>query len=259
MSFGRSKPFGHIALLGALGLLGFVSIASADTFDAPVKRKVVDMGLSSGNLPGQHFRVQLYCWFYPNFMVKEEDDPQEKGARWLAIIPFEQGAEPACTRVQISSEMRIKWSGYFEGVKGNLVFFGAADGTDGGLPFVIYDSRTGKKIFEDSAYDSTIWNYKAGDSPFNHIRVSGGPDRDFTMTYLRVVEADCDLHTEKAACWERVRKKLALKSDQMPVCTDYEGISSFWTSAVAYPVEVSLFPRPTRKTVAGPVKCWPVD
>jgi hypothetical protein len=258
MSLGCLKLFGHLAvLLGALALLGFISVASADTFDAPVKRKVVDMGRSPGNLPGQHFRVKLYCWSYPNFMVKQEDDPQEKGARWLAILPIQQRAAQACTRVQTAGEMRIKWWGYFAGVKGSLVFFDAADGTDRGLPFAIYDSRTGKKIFEDSAYDSTMWNYKVGDSPLNHLRVSGAPD--FSMTYLRVVKADCDLHLKGAACWEEVRKKLAIKSDRRPVCDGYEGIPSRWVSAVAYPVEVSLFPQPATKTVAGPVKCWPVD
>jgi hypothetical protein len=45
----------------------------------------------------------------------------------------------------------------------------------------------------------------------------------------------------------------------MPVCSGYEKIADRWVSAVAYPVEKLLFPQPSRKTVAGPVKCWPVD
>jgi hypothetical protein len=52
-----------------------------------------------------------------------------------------------------------------------------------------------------------------------------------------------------------------LKSDDMPVCTGYEHIAELIgtddvESVIAYPVEVSLFPRPTMKVVAGPAKCW---
>jgi len=91
------------------------------------------------------------------------------------------------------------------------------------------------------------------------LRFSGRQDSDLTMTYLRVVEADCDLHFEKTACWEKVRKKLDLKDAPMPVCTSYESVSDRAVSAVAYPVEVSLFPQPVTKTIAGPVMCWPTD
>ena len=31
-----------------------------------------------------------------------------------------------------------------------------------------------------------------------------------------------------------------------------------WVSAVAYPVEVVLFPKPIRRNVEGPVGCWPL-
>jgi hypothetical protein len=39
-----------------------------------------------------------------------------------------------------------EWSGYFKGVRGNLVFFNAADGTNAGIPFVVNDSRTGRRF-----------------------------------------------------------------------------------------------------------------
>jgi hypothetical protein len=76
---------------------------------------------------------------------------------------------------------------------------------------------------------------------------------------LRVVEADGDMHAEKASCWEQVRKKLELKTTHIPVCCVYEGITTTSASAIAYPVEVLLFRKPTIKTIDGPVECWPVD
>ncbi|MGO9642539.1 MAG: hypothetical protein ACLP1Y_14685 [Candidatus Acidiferrales bacterium] len=248
-------------LLAVLSVPVFTPVARADSFDAPVKEKVVDFGLSEGAPPGG-FRVKLYCYFYPTVVIKDYDDEEEKGSRWLAIVTIGKGPAPACTRHHASGERVIypsEWPGYSMGVKGNLVFFTAADGTDGGIPFVVYDSRTGKRIFEDSAYNSSDWNEKVEYSPFNHLQVSSAQDGQISLTYLRPVEAGCDLNTEKAPCWEQIRKKLELKSEQMPVCSGYEGISDYWESAVVYPVEVLLFPQPTIKTIAGPVKCWPVD
>jgi hypothetical protein len=255
--FGNLNPIGVGALLLAFGVPAFTSVAAANSFDAPLKKKVVDYG------PSPYYQGQkLSCYFYPTFMVKEYDTGQ-KGAEWLAIVPVEKGGVvPACDRSHVSGESIIEkpdWGGYFKGAKGNLVFFNDADGIDGGLPFVVYDSRTGQRIFDDSAYDSSMWSKKVDDSPFNRLRVSSTQDGQFTLRYLRVVEADCDLHTEKTSCWEQVRKKLALKSAQMPVCSGYKGIPTRWASAVAYPVEVLLFPQPAIKTVVGPVKCWPVD
>jgi hypothetical protein len=146
-----------ILLLG-LSVTAFASTEFADSFDVPLKKKVVDFGLSENNPPGgQNFRVKLYCFFYPNFVVKEYDNEGQKGAQWVAIVPIQKGTAPACARTHASGERIFKWpewSGYFNGVKGNLVFLNDADGTDGGMPFTIYDFRTGNKLFEDSAYDS---------------------------------------------------------------------------------------------------------
>jgi hypothetical protein len=236
--------------------------SAVGSFDAPPKKKVVDFGPSSYYPnPQTAPHVKLSCFYFPAFMVKQYDEG-EKGAEWLSIVPIATKQVPSCTRAHVSGEKVIgaqEWSGYFKGVKTNLVFFDAADGTNDGLPFAVYDSRTGKKIFEDSAYESSMWNEKVKESPFNHLQVSIGQDGQLLLRYLRVVEAGCDLHTEKAACWDQIRKKLELKSDQMPVCSGYKRISDRWASAIAYPVEVSLPPQSTIKTTAGPVKCWPVD
>jgi hypothetical protein len=250
-----------------LGLLGFAqespfpSTKSENSFDAPLKKQVVDNGPSPYYEPRQHVRNKLSCYFYSTFMVKEYDEG-EKGSEWLAIAPVENQTPPACTLTHSANEKVIaypEWSGYFLGAKGRLAFFVEADGIDEGMPFAVYDSQTKTKIFEDSYHDTTIFNQKEQGSPFDHMRIFEGKNGEFILKYLRVVEAGCDLHSEKAPCWERVRKKLELQDTQMPTCTGYKSISPRFESAVAYPVEVALFRKPVTKTIEGPVRCWPAN
>jgi hypothetical protein len=254
------NPLPQIAIfLFVLSVQGFAA-AQTDSFDTPLKKKVVDFGPAPYYAAASRVRAKLSCYFFPTLMVEEYDTGQ-KGAEWLAIVPI-VAATPACTRSHAVSEKVIEepeWRGYFKGVKGNLVFFYASDGTNGGMSFVVYDSRTGTKIFQDSAFDSTWLHNKVEVSLFNRPRVSSTPDGQVSIRYLRVVEADCDLYREKVSCWEQVRKKFEVKGTAMPVCNSYRDVTTRWASALAYPVEVSLFPEPTTKTIDGPVKCWPVD
>lgn len=235
-------------------------VSSADSFDVTSKKKIVDYGPSPYYPDGPYCKT-LSCYFYSTFVVKEYDEGQ-KGADWTAIVPMVGPTPPPCSRAHDRGERVIKypeWSGYFNGAKGKLVFVDASDGFDEGMPFAVYDSGSGKRIFEDSYHDTTLFNQKAESSPFNHMRVFEDENGQFSIKYLRVVEAGCDLPSEKYACWESVRKKLAIQSTQMPPCSRYEGITERRESAVAYPVEVTLFPKPAMKTVAGPVRCWPTD
>jgi hypothetical protein len=232
-----------------------------DSFDAPAKKEVVDNGLSPYYDPKRNRRNELSCYFYATFMVKQYDQGQE-GSEWLAIAPIDGRTRPPCVMSHGAREKVIidpEWPGHFLGAKGRLAFFNAADGVNAGMPFVIFDSESGAKVFEDSYHDTSIFNQKVAGSPFNHMRIFEGKDGQFSLKYLRVVEAGCDLHSEKSSCWERVRKKLELQSTQIPTCSGYDHISTRFESAVAYPVEVTLFPKPVVKAVAGPVRCWPVD
>ena len=235
----------------------FSPVASADSFDVPLKKKVVDFG-PSPYVGG--YRIRLSCYFCRAFVVMEYHEGQ-KGAEWLAIVPLQKGVVPECIHPKAQGKIieGSAWSGYFKGVKGNLVFFDAADGTDGGIPFAVYDSGTGKKIFEDSAYEVKWAKKKVVDAPFNRLRINKTSDGRLSLRYLRVVEAGCDLSREEAVCWQKVKNKLDLKNTRMPVCRDYTGRPTPYESAIAYPVEVFLFPQPSTKTIAGPVKRWPVD
>jgi hypothetical protein len=195
-------------------------------------------------------------------MVKEYDEGQ-KGAAWIAIIHNEKGEAPPCSKSHERGEWVLdrqkEWDGYFMGVKGNLVFLRASDGTNGGMPFAIFDARTRKKIFGDVFFDAGMWNEKFEESPFNDMRIERTGDGQVVLTYLRVKGTSCDLHAEKMSCWEPIRRELGIRSTARPVCIAYDDTRGRWSSAVAYPVEVGLFPRPVRNNVEGPVRCWPVD
>lgn len=229
-------------------------------FDQPLKKQIKTLG-PSPYYPSGKTQKKLSCYFFPALLIKQYDEG-EKGAEWLSFVPMQADHPKRCELSHDPAEHVVEpneWSGYFWGVKGNLVFFTAADGTDGGMPFAIYDSNTGKKVFEDSAYWSSMWTVKPPDSPFNNLRVFRGADGQVTLKYLRVTGTDCDLHSEGASCWAQLRAHLQLKQTNMPVCTGYKNISTRYSSSLAYPVETVLLPEPATKTTDGPLKCWPVD
>lgn len=237
-----------------------LAIAQSDTFDIPFDKQVVDYGPSPYQ-PGGNVRIRLSCYFYTNFMIKEFDLGQE-GAEWWSISPVASGTKAPCKPSHAPNDKIIgptEWTGYFKGVSRNLVFLDAADSANGGMEFAIYDARTGRKIFDDSYYDKRMWKKEAGNSPFDRLRVRHGSSDQTVLVYLRVAETDCDLHLDKASCWQHVRKQFGVKSAVAPGCSGYTGITAHEDSAVAYPVEVSLSPKPITKATEGPVKCWPVD
>ncbi len=246
----------------AVLLLCAAALPAQNSFDHPLKKMVVDLGPSPYHPGDQHERIRLSCYFFPTFVVKEYDE-REVGAEWLSIAPVAAGATGECTKSHVAGERLINpddWSGYFKGVRGSLVFFDAPDGLNGGLPFAIFEAGTLKKLFEDTAYDASMYARKPPPSPFNRLRVSSDADQRVVLRYLRVVAVDCDLHREKNACWEQVRRKLGLEDASMPVCSDYERAAGrLWPSAIAYPVEVSLAPVPRVRHIPGPLKCWPAD
>src|ERR1700733_6082266 len=126
------------------------SSARADSFDVPTTKRVVDFGLSENNLPGQHqFRLRLYCFYYPKFIIKEFDNEGEKGVQWVSVAPGDASGTPACVRTHTSTEWIFEppsWLGYFEGVKGNLLFLQDPDGTGGGRPFTVPHFRTRRRL-----------------------------------------------------------------------------------------------------------------
>ncbi len=250
-----------VRLFGLLLLVAGCLHAQADRanlnegFDKPLKRTVVELGPSPFYRASQHVRNKLTCYYYSTFTVKEYDQG-EKGAEWLSIVP---SAQAACTRRHREDEkvyMYPEWSGYFWGVKGTFAFFEAPDGDDGGLPFAVFDVSTGRKLFEDS---SLLDYYQKTQHIKNAFRITSGADQIPQMTYLRVVRAGCDLKTEQADCWNKVRAEFGITQTEIPVCSRYEQGEGRWESAIVYPVSVLLTDSPQVKAVDGPVFCWPTD
>lgn len=256
-----------VALLGVTVLLGnstSASVVPTDSFDKPVRKTVVNLGRSPYLMPNNPARIQLSCLYYPDFMVKELNNPGLKGVRWVTITPVINEDLPACRLAHDSTERfmaKAWWS--FGGVKGSLLFLWAADGDgNGGIPFRILDAKTGKKLFEDSAW----WN--------DHLEFVHTADETLSLRYLRVVGGDCSIPKDGASCWSKFRKRYRLALATVPKCTGYrhEGQKEWVVgdegvppeeiktpSAIAYPVAVEIFPRPSIRSVPGPVKCGPVQ
>ena len=236
-----------------LGSSAWASAALGESFDKPLRQMVVDLGPSPSQdrRPDSHFRVRLSCSYYSAFMVKELDDDGLKGTRWVTIVPVPDGHKPACRRSPGPTDRFIAkewWS--FIGVKGSLLFLEAADGDENsGMPFRVLDLKTGKKIYEDSAW----WD--------DHLEFALTPDGKMCLSYLRVAGEDCSIPKDGTSCWNKLREKFELPPAPAPKCTNYLGEQTLTTadiearSVIAYPATVVLFPRPLIKAVPGPVKC----
>jgi hypothetical protein len=191
-----------VKLLGVLLLVVESLFAQTDRagldegFDQPVKKTVVDLGSTAYYRPTQHVRKKLTCYYYSTFTVKQYDEGQ-KGAEWLSVVPL---AHARCTRTHSKGENVLtwrEWSGYFWGARYRYALFMAPDGEDGGLPFAVFDVKTGRKLFEDA---SLLDYYQKTPQIKNAFRISGGADQIARLTYFRVVRAGCNLKTKPADC-----------------------------------------------------------
>jgi hypothetical protein len=240
----------------ALGMTMSSTAANAEPFDKPLQKKVVNFGHSQYLMPNDDRHVKLTCSYYPNFMVKELNDPGNKGALLIALVPVRPGQSPGCTRTHGPGEKVFKdWDGYFGGVKRDLVFLYASDGTGGGLPFTAFDSKTQAKVFRDSV--SLFDSHGERNHELDFVQAS---DRQITLRYLRVVSGTCSVPKDGSACWSKFKEQTGLKVAPMPKCSDYPDENAGRApSVIAYPVEVSLFPKPSITALANPVKCYPTE
>ena len=240
------EKFRPVLLLGALIVFGMTISSSpvhAEPFDKPLQKKVVDLGQSPALRQSPDSHIKLTCSYYPKFMIKELNDPGNKGALFIALVPVQLGYSPECIRTHGPGEKVFKdWDGYFGGVKRDL-----------GIPFTVFNSKTQAKIFRDS-----VTLPDSHGKLYHEIDFVQASDTQMTLRYLRVVNGTCSIPKDGNACWSKFKEQTGLKLAPMPKCSDEPGeYAGRFPSVIAYPVETSLFPKPSIKAIGNPVRCYP--
>ncbi|NYJ09897.1 hypothetical protein GGI64_000916 [Rhizobium leguminosarum] len=233
----------------------FVSFAGAAAtpvvFDKPIKVDVVALPKDELN---PNAKPKITCSRYPAFMVKEVD-LGEVGAEKLALLAADAPCERTSERERVIAD---DTAGYLMGVSGGFVFFRAADGWNGGLPFVVYDAVTGERLLDDSL---------DGDD-FAAIRSGKG---ELTLDFRRVYTSSCSLYVEGAGCAKAIAAETGLAPKQLPDCAaaykaeikrspDHASEIEKLPSVVVYPVElVYAAGDTTRRPMDGLTTCKTPD
>jgi hypothetical protein len=213
-----------LILLSVASLQPAAAKDAAGAFDKP--SQVVKIPLAADPLNPQS-KPMLSCFYFGGFAVKQIDRG-EIGAERLSIVPIAAtGEKPACAEAKAGSEIVIdsaEWSGYFKGVKGDYVFFDAADGWNGGVGFAVF-ATSGKKLLEDVGMG------------FQAVkRVESG----IALKYRRVYGAKCSLFADAPRCWAAIGKETGLAQASPPDC------------AAAYKREQKRTPASAQQIAADP-------
>jgi membrane-bound inhibitor of C-type lysozyme len=201
---------------------------------------------------GFDMKGKLTCLRYPDFALKELD-LGEKGAAGLYIAPSEG---PCQLNPTLDRKIEDDTAGYLWGAVGPYAFFRGADGWNGGMPFVVYDTRSGTRLMDDVV---------AGE--FSALSLVG---EELTLRYDRTFAASCSLLAAPDSCADSIRKELGLATDRaMPDCraayqpaidadpNAAKDIES-WPSVIDYPVERKLSANGTSLVaVDGKLTCRP--
>jgi len=232
-----------------------VAGTSAGVFDKPVNKQVVKLPADPDNPDNKPART---CAYYPGFVVKQVD-LGEVGASELSITAV-QGAAPQCT-AKIAHEVKLdaeNWSGYFQGAKGDFVFFDGDDGWNGGMPFAVFSAKSGKKLFDD---------VRKGDT-YSAIALDNGA---LVVRYRRVWPSPCSLMADAKGCWSQIVKATGLPESKRPDCTaayraEMKRTPKFAKqvpdlhTVIAYDAEARFAAGKLAITPkAGPVACWLPD
>jgi hypothetical protein len=191
-----------IASIASLTLPAGTASAAPSLFDKPVKVVRIPLPADPEN---PQAKARVSCFYFPHFMVKEID-LGEKGSEQLSLVPLGGAQDNApCRRENSPSEKVLAdWDGYFEGVKGDDVFFTADDGWNDGTGFAIFSGADGTKLFEDVT--------KKG------FRAIAATPSGVTLRYERVFGASCSLADDKAGCWEKIKQDTGLAGASPPDC-----------------------------------------
>ena len=168
-------------------------------------------------------------------------------------LPALQPGEKEFTEWSEEYKKFVPWNGYFAGVKHDLIFLEWPDGDDNsGIPFTAFEADAKTKYFEDS-----VTLEARGERHLNFLPTSAN---QIVLRYLRVASAGCSIPKSGESCWSKLQKQAGLAHLPVPKCTDYEGNQAgVAASVIAYPVEATLYPKPSIRPLGGPVRCYPQE
>jgi hypothetical protein len=185
-------------------------------------------------------KIEVACFYYSGFMVKEQVDSTNKGADKLAITPFDSTLTPPICQSEATADEKIisgnsdrdqdRWNGYFMGTKGPYVFFSADDGNlIGGMNFAVFDGKDGKQLFTDG--------FGSGMDHDEIYAIQLNATDDLSLHYKRTYRLPCSPSTKNNAanlCQKRIKQETGLRS--LPSCARKyrEG------DGIHYPVNVLL-------------------
>ena len=253
----RTAVEGFLIALALIAPLG-----RAESFDNPLRKRVLDLGHSQYLMKSDNRHVTVTCWYYTHFMIKERNDPGMKGAELIALVPLRPGHLPKCLQTlqpgekeftEWSEEYKkyLPWDAYFAGVKRDLIFLEWSDGdANSGIPFTAFATDARTKVFEDS-----VTLEARGKRSLNFVSAS---DNQIVIRYFRVASAGCSIPKFGESCWGKLKEQTGLAHSPMPKCTDYEGAEAgVAASVIAYPVEATLYPKPSIHPLGPPIRCYP--
>lgn len=236
-------------------------VGHAESFDKPLQKTVLYLGRSQYLMRNDNRHVTVTCWYYSHFMVKEQDDPGMKGAGTIALTPMQRGHLPKCSKAPQPGEKKfgewneeykqfVGWNGYFAGVKHDLIFLERLDGdSNSGIPFTAFEADAKTKFFEDS-----VMLEARGE---RHLSFLPTPANQIVLRYLRVASAGCSIPKSGESCWSELQQKTGLTNLPTPKCSDYTGKEAgVAASVIAYPVEATLYPKPSVRPLGGPIRCY---
>jgi hypothetical protein len=242
-------------------------------FDRPSQSRRVHAG-----------RQEVRCYSFAHVMVKEID-AGEVGDAQISLLPIASPTDhPPCQAKNVANEHVIpseRWSGYFQGAKGDYIVLSAEDGVNGGLGFSIYHGADPTSLFQDAV------RFEHDQVRFQSIAAAANGLR---LRYTRVYTAPCSVQTEGAACWARIAAETHLPAASPPDCAagylrakqelaaarcdiahqknpacirqEIDGMTSddASPSVIGYVADVLVQPPQTSiQPAGGPVACWPAD
>jgi hypothetical protein len=186
--FGRLARAARItAALATAALIAAPQISrAAPRFDTPAK--VV-------TIPANGDQDAITCTFYADIIVRiaGTDTPAPENASLL-----QRPAAPAAFACagQPSGGVTLPTEGFdLSGRKGNFLIFEATD-PSGASALIIFDARSGRKLFAD------------GESAITSVEDTQGT---LQMRYIRAINGTCSLLTDRNGCWAAL-----LGSGQIP-------------------------------------------